>query len=116
MEYDALRFWQMPAQWIFNILFLVVLGMIRKNQATSKRLKQTERQLTMRIDTNERDIIKVRADLNHLPNQSQFSALGTDIRTLTSELGKVEGRLEGINRVADIMNQFLINQGGNKHE
>ena len=116
VDYNALRFWFGAGQWLLNILVMIYLWRGRKTQATAKRFHQAEACLTKRIDANERDILRVQAELKHLPTQGQFDALSHDIRTLTSSLGKVEGRLEGVNRVADLMNQFLINQGGNKHE
>jgi hypothetical protein len=116
VDYNALRFWSSTAQWGLNLLVMIYLWRGRKTQAAAKRFHQAEECLTSRIDANERDILRVQAELKHLPTQGQFDALGTDIRTLTKSLGNVEGRLEGLNRVADLMNQFLINQGGNKHE
>ncbi len=116
IDYNGLFFWLSVTQWGFNVIVMIYLWISRKYQATNTRLKRTEQYLGERIDTNERDIIKVQTTLEHLPSQQQFSGLGADIRTLTSKLGNVEGRLEGINRVADLMNQFLINQGGRRSE
>ncbi len=34
--------------------------------------------------------------------------------TISSKVDKVVGRLEGLGRAVDLMNQFLIEQGGKK--
>ena len=82
----------------------------RKHQATVSRIETACEQ----ISVNEKDIIKLRADFNSLPTQSQFIELGKELRSLTSELSETKGRLIGINRAVDLINEFLINQGKGK--
>lgn len=104
VDYGEWRFWVGIAQWSFNVIIAGWVWFSTRQAATNKR-----------VDRVEKDMIKIREKLEQQPNQRQFENLGKDIRSLTSELGEVKGRLNGLNRVADLMNEFLINQGGKKN-
>lgn len=52
------------------------------------------------------------AEIKALPTRLEVKELSTDMAGLTEKIGNLSGRLEGINRVADLMNEFLIKQGG----
>ncbi|MGD8388170.1 MAG: hypothetical protein PVG49_13595 [Desulfobacteraceae bacterium] len=108
VDYQAWKFWVEIGQWTFNVIVAGYLWSSRRHVATTKRVDTAHE----RIDCVEKDVIELRGRIDQQPNQKQFEALGRDIRSLTSKLGKVEGRLEGINRVADLMNEHLINRGG----
>ena len=60
----------------------------------------------------ESDAATLRVELDHLPSQAQFGELNKSILALNGELQNTQGRLEGINRAVDLINEFLINQGG----
>lgn len=53
---------------------------------------------------------------NSIKNPSCKYHVGFEERldTINSGVSKIEGRLEGINRAVDLVNEFLINQGGRK--
>lgn len=53
-------------------------------------------------------------EVSRLPDRREITNLDNSIKELTRELGTLEGRISGINRVADLMNEFLINQGGKR--
>ncbi len=110
IDYKALEFWFTVGQWGFNLLIALYLWISRKNTATNQRVDT----LGEKVDAVEKDIVKIRADLDHLPDQDQFGRLGREITALTKELGEVKGRLGGINRAVDLINEFLINQGNRK--
>lgn len=62
---------------------------------------------------------EMRVELNHLPSQQQFDRLADDIKNLNGTLQNTTGRLDGINRAVDLMNEFLLNKdskngGGNE--
>jgi len=64
----------------------------------------------LRTSKIEAEASALRIELAHLPNQRQFEALNASISKLNGELQKTAGRLEGINRAVDLMNEHLINQ------
>lgn len=53
-------------------------------------------------------------EVSRLPDRREITNLDNSIKGLTHELGILDGRIGGINRVADLMNEFLINQGGKR--
>jgi hypothetical protein len=106
--------WVTIGQWVFDLLISGWALISRKQAVTNKRVEEINESLTARIDQTEKELIRVCSDLEHLPHQMQFTKLGEQITDLTSELGEVKGRLGGINRAVDLINEFLINQGANK--
>ncbi|MBN2060715.1 MAG: DUF2730 family protein [Deltaproteobacteria bacterium] len=107
MNYASMQFWLGIAQWAFNIIVALYLWINRKHQATMKRIESASDQ----VSKNEKDIIRLKAELKNLPSQAQFSDLSKEIRSLTKELSETKGRLQGINRAVDLINEHLINKG-----
>lgn len=114
LDYPAAGFWFSLSSWAFNGFIAVCLWIGRKNTATNKRLEAVSTELGRRIDETEKKIIQTCADLEHLPDQRQFYRLSEEITALTRELSETKGRLSGVNRAVDLINEFLINQGAKK--
>ncbi len=73
------------------------------------------------IDEIDRRLIHVETALQSRMPCSQYGehtltaqALHKRMDTLTSEVGKLTGAMGGMSRSVDLMNQFLIEQGGKK--
>ena len=73
------------------------------------------------IDEIDRRLIQVETALQTRMPCSQYAehtiatkALHARLDGLTSEVGKLTGTTAGLNRCVDLMNQFLIEQGGKK--
>ena len=103
--------WIAVAQMIYNFVIGVYLWINRRYQATNKRVDEVKEDLTLRIEDTERALVRVSTDVSHLPNRAEINSLRDDIRQLTGELSETKGRLNGINRAVDLINEFLINQG-----
>ena len=110
IDYNAWRFWIGVSQMLFNLGVAGYLWFSRRHQATIRLVETTKQELGGRMDAAERDIVQVKADLRHMPTQAQIRELNLNMGTLAATLEGVKGRLEGINRVADLMNEHLINQ------
>ncbi len=87
-------------------------------RVTKEELKSLEDEHKDRLDRHRREmvemkdrIIKMESDICHLPSQVDMKALGDRISDLHGSLKEFSGRLSGINRVVDLFNEFLINQG-----
>jgi hypothetical protein len=134
IDYTAWRFW-------FDILQiggLIALGAYSwwrdREKVTSKRFAALERQVSDRLSntahtsieekrdsdclahkarTTEIEMVinRVGSEIRNMPSRQEMAGLSHDITLLTSQIGRLEGRLEGLNRVADLMNEFLINRG-----
>ena len=50
----------------------------------------------------------------HADHMMNMKALTTRLDSISSKVDKVSGHLEGVGRAVDLMNQFLIEQGGKK--
>ncbi len=130
IDYTAWRFW-------FDILQLgglCVLGgyswWANREKVNAKRFASLEEEVRSRVTSEalkvihkERDALcskhQVRTEalettLRGAPTRSEISNLTHEISVLTSKLGRLEGRLDGLNRVADLINEFLINQGSKR--
>jgi hypothetical protein len=66
---------------------------------------------TERIEKSYADL---HIEVSRLPDRREITKLDGSIKELTEKLGNLDGRISGLNRVADLMNEFLINQGGKR--
>lgn len=137
IDYSAYKFW-------FDVLQLVGTGAIgvyvwwaNRQKVTAKRFTELEEQVAGRISTsahqevedkrtadcqdhhrrtaeNEHAITRMGTEIRNMPNRQEMAVLSHDINELGSKIGRLEGRLDGLNRVADLINEFLINQGTKK--
>jgi len=98
------------AQMAYNVVVSLYLWVSRRYQATNEHVESVKERLSSRIEETEKAVVRISTDLSHIPTRAELNGLREDIRYLTSELGEVKGRLSGINRVADIMNEYLINK------
>jgi len=53
-------------------------------------------------------------EVSKLPDRKEVKELSDSMQTLAGQLGNLGGRMDGINRAVDLMNEFLIEQGGKK--
>lgn len=107
IDYKAAGFWFGVGQWVFNLIVAVYLVISRKQTATNDRVND----MGSRLHVVEKDIANVKIELDHMPDQHQMERLGRDITNLMQKIGETTGRLDGLNRAVDLMNEFLINQG-----
>jgi len=109
VEWDP-RTWVAIGQMAYNVAISLYLWVNRRYQATNERVDEVKEKLSLRIEDIEKSVVRISADLSHIPSRAELNGLREDIRYLTSELGEMKGRLSGINRVADIMNEYLISK------
>lgn len=102
MDFESARFWADIGQWVFNGLVAVYLWITRRHKATLGQIKAA----CIRIDELDREVILLKT----LPSKKEFNQLTKDMSSLSSELSEFKGRLEGINRAVDLMNEYLINR------
>ena len=93
-----------------------ILPELEKHMATlmesyRQRIDERCRSRERRIDEVEKDNRIIRTKLDHMPNHQDIKELSTRIDQLHGSLSEFNGRLKGINRAVDLMNEFLINQG-----
>lgn len=141
-NYPALQFWFNIIQFILTGLLALYVHRVSKQKAAESRFKKMEANVSglptktdletlkgeicgncekhqdrtddieKRTALVEMRTLELKVELDHLPTQNQFNELNKSISSLSSELQNTQGRLEGINRAVDLINEFLINQGG----
>ena len=100
IDYGAYKLWIGIAQWIFNMIVAGYLWVSRKHGADLGQIK-----------TNERMILDLKTRFECMPTERQIEVLANEMRSLTKELSETKGRLNGINRAVDLINEHLINKG-----
>ncbi len=88
--------------------------------STGRIVKSMDDRLVV-IPDMDRRLLAVEVSLRSQPQCSQHAdhmmnmkALTTRLDSISSKVDKVSGHLEGVGRAVDLMNQFLIEQGGKK--
>lgn len=56
----------------------------------------------------------LRLEVGKLPDRKEVKELSDSMRVLTEKIGNLGGRMDGVNRAVDLINEFLIEQGGKK--
>ena len=99
MNYEALKFWMAVAQFASTIGIGIYAWWSNRDKITNARFKEHDKRL------NE---LEKKTDNPRCPHHPSFEAR---LDKMNGSLNKVDGRLEGIGRAVDLMNQFLINGG-----
>ena len=138
INYAAWWFWINVFQMIYATALGLYVWWTNRQKVTAARFLALERQVAERVTTQaldaadtkrdercdkhrqrtslvEKNVIELQSELDHLPTQQQFNELNRSILALNGELKNTVGRLEGINRAVDLINEFLINQGSKRN-
>lgn len=62
-----------------------------------------------RIGNHETRIVCIENDMKHVPTQESITGLKNAIADMNTKLSETKGRLSGINRAVDLINEHLIN-------
>ncbi len=117
MNYKQMEFWFLVAQWGLNLVVAGYLWIHRKHAATNHRLKCVEYDLAARIEQAEKAVVRIQAEMAHLPSQKDLERLSRDMIAMTREMADTRGQLRIIGSTASLINDFLIHEGSkNKKE
>lgn len=125
-DYTAWRFWLD----VLQVAGLVALGLYSwwrdREKVTAKRFQALEKDVATRVTAADLKSMEekqaercgrhkartgqLEMDVRQLPGRAEIVGLSSDIRALTEKMGRMEGRLEGLNRLADLINEHLINK------
>jgi hypothetical protein len=67
-----------------------------------------------KVEVQEKGLRRLHEEIAHLPSRSEIQELANSMRALGEKIGNLDGRMSGVNRAVDLMNQFLIEQGGKR--
>lgn len=77
-------------------------------------IKDFEKGNLSRLGDAEKTIERIGGEIRNLPQHRHIQELSGRVEQINGGVEKVAGRLDGLARAVDLMNEFLINQGG-KH-
>jgi hypothetical protein len=100
-DYTAYRFWFDVAQFAGLCILGVYTWWGNRAKVTSRRFKKYDDRLNK---------LEQRAEAG--PTPEQYRSLKDTMGELHGDLREFKGKFEGINRAVDLINEFLINQGG----
>ena len=67
-----------------------------------------------KTELQEKGLRRLHEEIAHLPGRNEIQELDKTMRALGEKIGNLDGRMSGVNRAVDLMNQFLIEQGGKR--
>jgi hypothetical protein len=95
--------------WIDLLVLLVVAGNTVYTWWTNR-----EKVTNKRFQAAEERILQLESDVKHPPACTYHPRLEERMNTAVGKLERMDGKIDGINRAVDLMNEFLINQGGKR--
>lgn len=133
-NYNAWRFWFDVVQLAGTVIIGAYVWWSNRVKVTAKRFEALEREVNLRASAltvrdakkeqgarcaihlartaaAESAIVRIDSDMKHMPTAGDISALSSQIGQFQKDLGELSGKLSGINRAVDLINEFLINQG-----
>ncbi|WP_028319335.1 hypothetical protein [Desulfobulbus elongatus] len=132
LDYTALRFWMDVGQTVATVAIGIYVWWNKHRAKIVKRFAELEswrQEHVPRVDAMEtavkemqekcsshqnqtgqldRGMIAVQAELRHLPGKKEIDMLTRQIGDMNEKMGRMDGRLAGINRAVDLMNQHLL--------
>jgi chromosome segregation ATPase len=135
INYTAWRFWFDTGQMVATLVIGIYVWWSNRDKVAARRFAKLEAEVKDRApgDALERakaELEKAKAErdakctlhqartaelehnLRKIPDRAEVSELAREMNDLGQKLGRLEGRLDGLNRLGDLINEFLINQGG----
>jgi hypothetical protein len=103
LNYAAVKF------WIDVLVLAVVAGntvytwWTNREKVTNKRFKEAEDR-----------ILQLESDVKHPPSCTYHPRLEERMDQAVGKLERMDGKIDGLSRAVDLMNEFLINQGGKR--
>lgn len=110
MDYEAFRFWFDLAQFAATCLIGLYVWIGNRHTVTIKRITQMEDDIDGRLDDHGNRISRVEERIQHLPSQAQLAHLHESQSLVAEKLNLLIGRVDGINRAVDLMNQHLLSK------
>ena len=137
MDYAAGKFWLDIAVLIGVAANTLYTWWANRAKVTSRRFAALEKEVAERISKEDFKDAKRQKDqdcakhkdetkgleqayhtlsreVDKLPSRSEIKELSDSMRTLTEKIGNLDGRMSGVNRAVDLINEFLIEQGGKR--
>lgn len=98
---------------VLQALLFWVMWSLSQKFVSRENFEKHRKSLMTQAGEVDRRISKTEKELTLLPTRRDIIELNNNMAKLNKELGETQGRLKGIGRATDIMNQYLIAKGKN---
>ena len=110
IDYAKWEFWVKTAYAISQILLWVYVYMSNRRRVTMEKIEKLENKTHQRLEDQSTRLTCLESDVRHVPTQTDLAYLSRQINEVNGFLKNLDGRLTGINRAVDLMNEYLINK------
>ena len=107
---DLLRW--LPVIILFvQVVMAWVLWSLKQSFISRRECEDCRKEAEKKKEKTDTRVGAIETGVHKLPERSELQELSNKIGRLTEKLGKLDGRLTGINRAVDLLNQHHINSG-----
>jgi phosphopantetheine adenylyltransferase len=103
INYQAWAFWLLVVNSLATALTAIGGWWALREKVATKRFNDAEQRLA-----------SLEHEVKHPPACTYHGQLELRIDAVRSDTAEIKGTVKGINRAVDLMNEFLINQGGRR--
>lgn len=114
MDMAGFRFWAEMVDRVATAALFVWVYFSNRHRVTVGKIEKIERDTHKRLDDHGTRMTCLESDVKHSPSRAEINSLEDKIEKMNALLSRVDGRLEGINRAVDLMNNYLINKDKGK--
>lgn len=104
MDYGAYTFWINLALIVISGAQGVYIWINRRHEVTDARMKEVE---IVQADFQNK-LTQMESDIRHLPTHQDIHALLKTMSDFGAQVGELTGKLGGLNRAVDLINQHLL--------
>lgn len=91
-------------------LLATIISVVAVRSRRDGASETTVNQLSIRIESAEVQLQDLHRDVASMPSRHELQKLHADLGHVRAEVSKVGGRIEGIGRSLDLINQHLLNR------
>ncbi len=103
MSYEEAKIWIDVAQFVLTGAIGVYIHVVKKSDATNKRVDRIEKDHGNRLS-------KVEAAMPHVPTHNDMTQLHSDVAALKAETSGQTDLLKRLTAQVDLINQWLVNR------
>lgn len=104
-------------RWLPVIILVVQVGMawvlwsLKQSFISRRECEDCRKDSAKEMKKSDDKVRDVESDMGKLPERRELQDLSVQIVSLTERIGRLDGRLSGINRAVDLLNQHHLNGG-----
>lgn len=106
MDYPVVKFWMDVAQFALTIAVWLYVWQSNRHRVTAERIEAIEEVQA----AQGRSLERLDEHIRHLPGHSDVGGIYKRIDDVHGDLRQVVGRLDGLSRAVDLINQHLLDR------